>query len=78
MLSRSLAGYGETYPEVPVRRIVVEDRPDRRLLEAGDHAQLIVVGSHRSGGFAGRTLGSVGQAILHRAEVPVIIAGSTS
>ncbi|UGT67817.1 universal stress protein [Nocardia gipuzkoensis] len=78
LLSRSLAGYGERYPEVPVRRIVVEDRPAERLLEVGQNAQLIVVGSHGRGGFAGMTLGSVGQAVLHAAEVPVIIARSAS
>ncbi|MGY1874996.1 universal stress protein, partial [Nocardia gipuzkoensis] len=64
LLSRSLAGYGEKYPEVRVRRIVVEDRPAERLLQIGDKAQLIVVGSHGRGGFAGMTLGSVGQAVL--------------
>ncbi|MGK8491375.1 universal stress protein [Nocardia asiatica] len=78
LLSRSLAGYGEKYPEVSVRRIVVEDRPAERLLEVGRNAQLLVVGSHGRGGFAGMTLGSVGQAVLHAAEVPVIIARSAS
>ncbi|MGY1941413.1 universal stress protein [Nocardia gipuzkoensis] len=78
LLSRSLAGYGEKYPEVRVRRIVVEDRPAERLLQVGEKAQLIVVGSHGRGGFAGMTLGSVGQAVLHAAEVPVIIARSAS
>ncbi|WP_067469235.1 universal stress protein [Nocardia amamiensis] len=74
LLSQSLAGYSERYPEVRVRRVVVEDRPARRLLEEGENAQLIVVGSHGRGGFAGMTLGSVGQAVLHAAKVPVIIA----
>ncbi|MGY1901114.1 universal stress protein [Nocardia gipuzkoensis] len=78
LLSRSLAGYGEKYPAVRVRRIVVEDRPAERLLQVGEKAQLIVVGSHGRGGFAGMTLGSVGQAVLHAAEVPVIIARSAS
>ncbi|BDT91556.1 universal stress protein [Nocardia sputorum] len=78
LLSRSLAGYGEKYQEVRVRRIVVEDRPAERLLQVGERAQLIVVGSHGRGGFAGMTLGSVGQAVLHAAEVPVIIARSAS
>ncbi|MGV9975711.1 universal stress protein [Nocardia beijingensis] len=74
LLAESLAGYSERYPEVPVRRIVTEDRPARRLLEVGANAQLIVVGSHGRGGFAGMTLGSVSQAVLHGATVPVIIA----
>ncbi|WP_063053775.1 universal stress protein [Nocardia arthritidis] len=74
LLSENLAGYGERYPQVPVRRIVVEDRAARRLLAEGADAQLIVVGSHGRGGFAGMTLGSVGQAVLHGAKAPVIIA----
>ncbi|MGW5137775.1 universal stress protein [Nocardia beijingensis] len=78
LLSRSIAGFGEKYPEVPVHRIVTEDRPAERLLMIGDKAQLIVVGSHGRGGFAGMTLGSVGQSVLHAAEVPVIIARSAS
>ncbi|MFG3618466.1 universal stress protein [Nocardia sp. NPDC047654] len=78
LLSESLAGYGERYPQVPVRRVVAEDRPARRLLEVGANARLIVVGSHGRGGFAGMTLGSVSQAVLHGATVPVLIARSQS
>lgn len=78
LLSRSIAGFGEKYPEVPVHRIVTEDRPADRLLMIGDKAQLIVVGSHGRGGFSGMTLGSVGQAVLHAAQVPMIIARSAS
>ncbi|WP_454197348.1 universal stress protein [Nocardia sp. Marseille-Q1738] len=78
LLSQSLAGYGERYPEVRVRRVVVEDRPAKRLLDEGENAQLIVVGSHGRGGFAGMTLGSVSQAVLHGAKVPVIIARSAT
>ncbi|WP_280459524.1 universal stress protein [Nocardia carnea] len=72
--AESLAGQAEKYPDVPVRRVVVEDRPARRLLEEADAAQLVVVGSHGRGGFAGMTLGSVGQAVLHGTPVPLIIA----
>ncbi|NQE71649.1 Universal stress protein [Nocardia gamkensis] len=78
LLAESLAGYGECYPQVTVRRVVVEDRPARRLLEVGANARLIVVGSHGRGGFAGMTLGSVSQAVLHGASVPVLIARSQS
>ncbi|MGK8507185.1 universal stress protein [Nocardia asiatica] len=78
LLSRSIAGFGEKYPDVPVHRIVTQDRPAERLLMIGDKAQLIVVGSHGRGGFSGMTLGSVGQAVLHAAQVPVIIARSAS
>jgi nucleotide-binding universal stress UspA family protein len=74
LLSESLAGYAEKYPDLEVQRVVAEDRPARRLLAESAHAQLIVVGSHGRGGFAGMTLGSVSQAVLHTTDCPLIIA----
>ncbi|WP_189027943.1 universal stress protein [Nocardia rhizosphaerihabitans] len=74
VLAESLAGYAEKYPEVAVDRVVVQDRPAAALLAVAEGAQLIVVGSHGRGGFAGMTLGSVAQAVLHGAECPLIIA----
>ncbi|WP_225728997.1 MULTISPECIES: universal stress protein [unclassified Nocardia] len=76
ILAESLAGYGERYPEVAVRRMVAADRPAKVLLELGSGAQLVVVGSHGRGGFAGMTLGSVSQAVLHATTAPLIIARS--
>ncbi|MBF6209711.1 universal stress protein [Nocardia puris] len=78
VVSESIAGYGERYPEVKVRRVVVEERPARRLLSEGERARLIVVGSHGRGGFPGMTLGSVAQAVVHGATVPVIVAREPS
>jgi nucleotide-binding universal stress UspA family protein len=74
LLSENLAGYAEEYPEVRVHRFVTEQRPAKRLLHAAESAQLIVVGSHGRGGFAGMTLGSVSQAVLHAAQCPLIVA----
>ncbi|MEV6221155.1 universal stress protein [Nocardia fluminea] len=74
VLSENLAGYGEKYPEVSVQRIVAEESPAKAILVAAAAAQLIVVGSHGRRGFAGMTLGSVAQAVLHAAECPLIIA----
>ncbi|MET8877387.1 universal stress protein [Nocardia sp. NPDC004604] len=74
LLSENLVGYAEQYPDLEVQRVVAEDRPARRLLAESQDAQLIVVGSHGRGGFAGMTLGSVSQAVLHGTDCPVIIA----
>lgn len=71
--TRSLAEQSEGYPDVPVTPVVVEDRPARRILAEADRAQLVIVGSHGRGGFAGMTLGSVGQAVLHGTQVPLIV-----
>ncbi|MCM6775374.1 universal stress protein [Nocardia sp. CDC159] len=72
-LAESLAGYAERYPEVPVRRILVQDRPVRALVDESDNAQLVVVGSHGRGGFTGMLLGSTSNAVLHSVETPLVI-----
>ncbi|MFE9324410.1 universal stress protein [Nocardia sp. NPDC052278] len=74
VLSESLAGCAEKYPGLAVERVVVEDRPARCLLAEAEYAQLIVLGSRGRGGFAGMTLGSVSQAVLHATDCPLIIA----
>lgn len=73
-LSERLAGWAERYPDVLVRRIVVADRPAHQLLEQAAAAQLLVVGSHGRGGFAGMMLGSVSTSVIHGARMPVIVA----
>lgn len=69
-----LTKWRDRYPSVTIRPIVVADRPANRLLEQAENAQLIVVGSHGRGAAGGALLGSVSTAIVHTAQIPVIVA----
>lgn len=74
LLAEALAGFAEKFPDVPVTRRVVRERPAAALLDAARHAALVVVGSRGHGGFTGLLLGSTGQNLLHHAPCPVLVA----
>ncbi len=74
VLSQRLAGMAEDHPDVTVHRVVVRDQPARYLAEQAQGAQLLVVGSHGRGGFAGMLLGSVSTALAHTVTIPLIVA----
>ena len=76
--AEAVAGLRDRYPDVAVEEKVVKGASTRVLLDESKDAALIVVGSRGRGEFTGALLGSVGQGVLHRAEVPVAVVGDTS
>lgn len=77
LMAESLAGWSAEYPDVAVERRTVRGRPRQALLDAGEHAQLLVVGTRGHGGFRGLLLGSVSQAVLHHAPCSVLVVPHT-
>jgi nucleotide-binding universal stress UspA family protein len=66
---------GETVPKVTVN-LVTED-PAEELINASRDADMLVVGSRSSGGFAKLLLGSVSSKVTHHAARAVVVIPET-
>lgn len=73
LLGEALAGFRERYPDVAVTPETVAEAPSQALADASEAAALVVVGSRGRGAIAELALGSVSQAVLHRARCPVAV-----
>ncbi len=73
LLTEQLAGWEKRFPDVHVQRVLADDRPATHLLDLADKAQLVVVGTHGRGGFAGMMLGSVSTAVAQASSTPVMV-----
>jgi nucleotide-binding universal stress UspA family protein len=62
----------------PVTRTLALGNASAALLEATEHADLVVVGSRGLGGFKGLVLGSVSHHVAHHATCPVIVLPSAA
>lgn len=71
LLSESLHGWQQAWPDVVVREVIARGRADRSLLAAGLTAELLVIGHRRRGPFATRR--STTRAVLRRATGPVAV-----
>jgi nucleotide-binding universal stress UspA family protein len=72
-VTERLTGWQESFPDVRVRRRLVSNEPAYWLTEESRRAQLVVVGSHGRGGFAGMLLGSTSSAVAQTSLAPVIV-----
>ncbi|MBF6468241.1 universal stress protein [Nocardia beijingensis] len=73
-LAENLAGFGERYPEVPVRRVLAHDSPVRCLTDEACSAQLLVVGSRGRRGATGLLPCSITSALVNSVGCPIIVA----
>ncbi|MFB7166149.1 universal stress protein [Streptomyces sp. NPDC056242] len=72
LLSETVAGWAEKYPDVALTHEVPVGHPVEELARAAEHALAVVVGRRGNGGYMGMRLGSVVHGLLHRAHCPVI------
>jgi nucleotide-binding universal stress UspA family protein len=73
LLTESVAGWTDKYPDVDVRRCLAYGTAGGVLIRLSHGAELVVVGSRGRGGFTGLLLGSVSQALIHHAACPVAV-----
>jgi nucleotide-binding universal stress UspA family protein len=76
LLAESLGGFGDDFPDVTVRRVLVQGRGLQALIDTSARAHLVVVGSRGRGGFARLVLGSTSRALLHSVTRPLMIVRS--
>ncbi len=73
LLSESLAGWSEKYPDVHVKSVSTAGDPRDLLSELAVDALLVVVGSHGRSRAAALILGSVSEHLIKNAPCPVMV-----
>ncbi|WP_141215188.1 universal stress protein [Rhodococcus sp. 06-1460-1B] len=73
LLSESLAGWAEKYPDVQINHELRQGNTSHTLVDLSAQSQLVIVGSHGRGSIASLVLGSTGANLVHHAHRPVMI-----
>ncbi|GAB2551864.1 universal stress protein [Leucobacter ruminantium] len=68
-----VAGLAERYPDLEVRREIVQAAPVSALVQAAEDAALLVVGSRGRGGLTRLLLGSVSHGVLQALPCPTVV-----
>jgi nucleotide-binding universal stress UspA family protein len=77
-LADELAVWQQKFPTVPVTVEAVPGHAGSVLVDASEHAGIIVVGSRQHHSVTGVLLSSVSEKVLHHARCPVVIARGTT
>jgi len=72
-LNAHLDRWVDKFPDVIVRPVPARDRAVHQLIALSETAQLVVIGSRGHGALAGLLLGSVSNALMHKAACPVAV-----
>ncbi|WP_410812301.1 universal stress protein [Micromonospora sp. 067-2] len=72
-VEQALEPWRRTFPELAVTVDLVAGSPAAMLIDAGQDAALVVVGSRGRGGLAGMLLGSVSQQLIQHTRCPVAV-----
>ncbi len=67
------AGLAQRYPDLEIRREIVQAPPVAALVQAAEGAELLVVGSRGRGGISRLLLGSVSHGVLQALPCPVAV-----
>jgi nucleotide-binding universal stress UspA family protein len=73
LVSDTLQGWPEKYPEVEVHTRVEHSHPVTAVVVHSERAQLVVLGAHGRGHFAGMDFGSVPSAAVRESLCPVMV-----
>jgi len=76
VLSEQVGSWTDKFPDTSVELLIRRDQPAHSLLAEAARAQLVVVGSRGHSQFVGMVLGSVSNALVHRAPCPVAVVRS--
>jgi nucleotide-binding universal stress UspA family protein len=77
VLDQAAADVRRSHPRLPVDPRLLEGPAPAMLIDLSREGQLVVTGTRGRGGFTGLLLGSVSQAVLNRADCPVVVVRTT-